>query len=197
MSHKHQNNRMKLPAQSLSSHAERHGVPEPAIIDPNRHPRGNDQTARDGRTLKVLCLPARIMRHVISRDIEPRQSGQPAQGEEGEQDVVERGADAEGEGGAGGRHAKGDEVGEGVELGAHEGGFAAPAGDAAVEEVEEETEGHEGEGEPEVGFGWGGEGVEIGVAGEIEAVAEGGEDGHDAAKAYRRGLVGMGEGRGR
>lgn len=33
----------------------------------------------------------------------------------------------------------------------HEGGFLAPARDFAVEEVEEEAEGHEAEGEPEGG----------------------------------------------
>lgn len=58
------------------------------------------------------------------------------------------------------------EIGEGIEFGAHERRFISPAGDAAVEEIEEETEGDEGEGEPEVG-------VVVWVA---ETVAETGED---------------------
>lgn len=73
------------------------------------------------------------------------------------------------------------EVGEGIEFLAHEAGLVAPAGDFAVEEVEEEAEGEEGEGCPEVG-------VRSLVAG---AVAEGGEDREDSAEAWGRGKRGL------
>ena len=83
-------------------------------------------------------------------------------------------ADTEGEGADGGGDAEGDEVRQGIEFLAHEGGFFAPAGDFAVHEVEEEAEGDEGEGEVEVG----------GLGGVADEVAHGGEEGHYAAEAW-------------
>ena len=82
-------------------------------------------------------------------------------------------ADTEGEGADGGGDAEGDEVRQGIEFLAHEGGFFAPAGDFAVHEVEEEAQRHKSQRKPEIrGLAW--------IA---DAVAEGREDGHDAAEA--------------
>lgn len=66
------------------------------------------------------------------------------------------------------------EVSERVEFLAHETGLLPPARDLAVHEVEEQAERDEAEGEVEVG-------VVVRVV--LDAVAERGEDGHDAAKA--------------
>jgi hypothetical protein len=68
------------------------------------------------------------------------------------------------------------QVGERVELLPHQAGFLAPARDFAVHEVEEEAERDEAEGEVEVGV--------VGGVG-LDAVAQRGEDGHDAAEAWR------------
>lgn len=65
------------------------------------------------------------------------------------------------------------EISQGVEFLPHETALLPPPRDFAVHEVEEEAEGHEGEGEPHGGVGGGG----------TEAVAHGGEDGHETAEA--------------
>ena len=88
--------------------------------------------------------------------------------------MVDGCAQTETEGSSGGANAKRDEVSQGIEFLAHERRLLAPAGDFAVHEVEEETEGDEAEGKVQVRVV---EGVRL------RAVAEGGEDGHDAAEA--------------
>lgn len=60
-----------------------------------------------------------------------------------------------------------------IQLLAHQTALLAPSRDLAIHEVEEQAEGHEGQRRPEVAV----------VGGVAEAVAHGGEDGHDAAEA--------------
>jgi len=161
MKHKNKHNRMKLPHRAFSPRTQRQLIQHPTPPDPKRHQRRNAQTRRYRRALEIQRLSIRIVRHIIRRDIEASQPQQTAERKVGEKQVVEVRAHAEGEGGDGGRGAEGDQVGQAVELLAHETGLAAPARDFAVHEVEEEAEGHEGEGGPEVGM----------VGGRAEAVA--------------------------
>lgn len=51
--------------------------------------------------------------------------------------MIKGGAHPDSERGAGGRDAEGNQVGEGIEFLAHQGGFSSPACDFAVHEVEE------------------------------------------------------------
>lgn len=66
------------------------------------------------------------------------------------------------------------EIGQGIQLLAHQTALFPPPRDLAVHEVEEEAKGHEGEGEPH-----GRVGLRV-----PQAVAHGGEDGHEAAEAW-------------
>lgn len=67
------------------------------------------------------------------------------------------------------------QIGQRIQLLAHQTALLPPSGDLAVHEIEEEPKGYEGEGEVHVTVGCRG----------AEAVAHGREDGHEAAEAWQ------------
>jgi hypothetical protein len=175
MENEHSNNRMELKRRALKPKPHRDLLQRPALVNPIRHNLHNKQAHRNRGAFKVLALARRILGHHGNRDVEARKTGEAAEHEEAEQDMINGCAETQAESGSGRGNAEGDEVGERIEFLTHERGLAPPACDFAVHEVEEEAEGDEGEREVEVG-------VVEGVG--LRAVAERGEDGHYAAEAW-------------
>lgn len=170
--HKQQRNRVQFVGGAGKPGAQRQVVEDPILADPVGHERVEAQARGDGRALKVGRLAGLVLGNDGGRHVEAGETGEAAEDEEGEQNVVDGGADTDREGNGGGGDTKGDEVGEGIELLAHHAALLAPAGDLAVHGVEEEAERQEGEGKPEV------------IAGcRVNAVPQRGEDGEDAAGA--------------
>lgn len=89
----------------------------PTIHLPLRHQRchrSHDRQARwYGRSFEVLAFPRGIFGEGGDGDVEAREAGQAAKDEEGEEERVDGGAQAEGEGADGGGDAEGD-LGAGV-----------------------------------------------------------------------------------
>lgn len=108
MNHKHDDNRMHLKHTARAPHTKRYISMRPAIADPPSHGTRKRERSRDRRALEVLALARRVLGQHGDGHVEAREAGQAAEDEEGEEDVVEGGADAEGEGGAGGGDAEGD-----------------------------------------------------------------------------------------
>ncbi|KFY20136.1 hypothetical protein V493_07741 [Pseudogymnoascus sp. VKM F-4281 (FW-2241)] len=79
----------------------------PPLPHPIRHQRHNRQRGRDGRALKVCRLARRVLGHVGDCDVEAREACEAAEHEEGEDEVVGGGAEADCEGGGGGGDAEG------------------------------------------------------------------------------------------
>ena len=77
----------------------------PATHTP-RHARHDQQRGGYGRALEVLGLAGRVLGQRRHGNVEAREARQAAEDEEGEEQRVEWGAEAEGEGGAGGRDAE-------------------------------------------------------------------------------------------
>jgi hypothetical protein len=176
----HGNNRVELECRTLKPKTHGNLLQRPALVNPVCHDLHDTQRHGNRRTLKVLALARRILGDHSNRNVEPRQTRKTAEHEEAQEQMVDGCAQTETEGGGSGANTKGDEVSQGIEFLAHERCLLAPAGDFAVHEVEEETEGDESESEVQVRVV---EGVRL------RAVAEGGEDGHyttEAWKSYRQ-----------
>lgn len=183
---------MKLQHRPLQPKSHRNLRKRPPLIHPVRHNLHIDQAHWDRRALEVRRFAGLVFRHHGDSDVEARETCEAAEDEEGEQEVVHGCAEAKGEGGGCGSDAEGDlwvggsvvrmlcwrkgayQVSERVEFLAHETGLLPPARDLPVHEVEEQAERDKAEGEVEVG-------VVVWVV--LDAVAERGEDGHDAAEA--------------
>lgn len=89
---------MELQRGSLRPRPQRQIVQRPALGDPVRHQRRDRQRRRDGRAFEVLALARCVLGHVGHRDVEARQARQPAQYEEGQEQVVDGRAEPDGEG---------------------------------------------------------------------------------------------------
>ena len=79
----------------------------PPLSHPVRHQPRDRQGRRDRRALEVLRFASRVLGHVGDGDVEACQAREAAEHEEGEDEVVERGAEADCEGGGGGGDAEG------------------------------------------------------------------------------------------
>lgn len=80
---------------------------QPPLSHPVRHQPDNRQGGRDRRALEVLGLASRVFGDVGDGDVEAREAREAAEHEEGEDEVVEGGAEADCEGGGGGGDAEG------------------------------------------------------------------------------------------
>jgi hypothetical protein len=107
MHHKHTHNRMHLEDSSSAPNAKRHIGVRPAVARPPGHGASQHERSGDGCTFKVLRFPGCVFGYHGDGYVEARETGEAAEDEEGEEEVVERGAHAEGEGGCGGRDAEG------------------------------------------------------------------------------------------
>lgn len=166
---------MELEDCSLSPQTQGYLRKRPSLVHPISHDLHIQKRHRDRGAFEILRLSGRILGDHSNRDIEPRKTSQTAENEKGKQDMIERRAETKGKRCSSGANTEGYEISQRVEFLTHQAGFAPPARDLAVHEVEEETEGNEAEGPVEVR-------VVVGVV--LDAVAEGGEDGHDAAETF-------------
>lgn len=106
--HKQAQHGVKLAQRPRQQRPQRQLPMHPPLTNPVRHQPHNRQRRRDRRALKVGRLARRILGHVGDGDVEAREAGQAAQHEEGEDEVVGGGAEADCEGGGGGGDAEGD-----------------------------------------------------------------------------------------
>lgn len=79
----------------------------PPLAHPVRHQPRNRQGRRDRRALEILRFASRVFWDVGDGDVEACQASKAAEDEEGEDEVVEGGAEADCEGGGGGGDAEG------------------------------------------------------------------------------------------
>lgn len=192
MQDKQENNGVELENSTLANNAKGNVCVSPALGHPVGHKRGNRQSGGDRSTLKVFRLSSLVLGQNSHGNVEASQAGQAAEDEEGQEEVVERGANTHGERGGGGGEAEGDlrmrvkrsvyifhieyrivevsyQVRKRVKLLSHQRGLLAPPSDLAVHKVEEQTEWHECEGGPQSTV----------IGGIAETVTHGGEDRHD------------------
>lgn len=113
MNHEDQHHGVKLERRARQPHAAGHRVVDPPLRHPPPHHGVQPQRRRDRRALKVGRLARRVLGDRRRRHVEARQAREPAEHEEGQAQVVEGGADADGEGDNGGGDAEGDLEGEG------------------------------------------------------------------------------------
>lgn len=104
----HGDDGMDLERGAGEPQAERDVVEDPALADPVGHEGVDAEGGGDGGALEVAGLAAGVLGDVGGRHVEARQPRQPAQHEDGQQRVVQRRAQAQAEGYAGGGQAEGD-----------------------------------------------------------------------------------------
>ena len=224
--HKDAHDRMHTspPALLVAHHAPQHpflATNHPPLADGPRHGTHHAQTRRDGRALEIPGFPRRVLGQAGHGNVEAGEAREATEDEEGEEEAVERRAEAEGKGCGRRGYAKGNltpkpihisppnffplslslsrnhqkvwhngaisvlgeeggmngthQIGQRIQLLAHQTALLPPPGHLAVHEIEEEPEGYEGEGEVYVTVRCRG----------AEAVAHGREDGHEAAEAWQ------------
>jgi hypothetical protein len=108
MQQKHGDNRMKLEHGPLEPQAQRDLLERPALVHPVRHDLDYPERHGDRGAFEELGFARRVLGDQGCGDVEAREAGQTAQHEEGEEEVVEGGAQAEREGCRGGGDAEGD-----------------------------------------------------------------------------------------
>lgn len=108
--HKDENDRVELERGTLEHGTPGKRVVDPALRHPVRHERVQPQRRRDRRALEVGRLAVGVLGDDVGvrGNVEAREARQAAQDKEAEAEVVERGADANGEGDDGGGDAEGD-----------------------------------------------------------------------------------------
>lgn len=108
MRNKQQHSRVELEESSLGQNTEWNVLQDPAAADPEADQSDNAERGRGRQTLEVLRLSAGVFGHAAGGDVEAGEAEKTAEGEEGEQEVVEGGAHANGEGCCGGGDGEGD-----------------------------------------------------------------------------------------
>lgn len=100
MDHENRHNGVELEHTPREPDTARDGLVDCARVDPVGHEGVQTQRGGDGRALKVGGLTRGVLGDVaaVGGDVEAREAGQAAEDEEGEANVVERGAHADGEG---------------------------------------------------------------------------------------------------
>lgn len=104
MNRKQENHGMHLQRTPRKPRAKRDIQPRPPIPKPIHHHTDERQRRRNRGTFKVLRLARLVLGKHGDRNIEPRQPRETAENENGENDVVERGAETDAEcSGSGGK----------------------------------------------------------------------------------------------
>ena len=106
MQHKHSDNRMKLRDAALQPQAQWNLFKHPSLVHPVCHYLHEDQGHGDRGSLEVLGFARRVFGQHGDCDVEAREAGEAAEDEEGEEEVVERRAETEAEGGGSGGYAE-------------------------------------------------------------------------------------------
>lgn len=109
MKDKHNRHGMKLPRRPRTPRPQWNILQRPPIPHPVRHHGVFNKNGSWNRcALEVLALARGILGQHGDGNVKARKAREAAQDEEGEEDVVGGGAEAKGEGGAGGCNAKGN-----------------------------------------------------------------------------------------
>lgn len=98
---------MELKSGALEPQAQGYLFEGPALVDPVCHDLDEQERHGDRGAFKVLALARGVFGQHGDCDVEAGEAGKAAEDEEGEEEVVEWGAKAEGESSGGGRDAKG------------------------------------------------------------------------------------------
>lgn len=110
VNHEQRHHRMHLERRAREPYAAGDLVEDPALGDPVGHHGVEAEGGGDGGALEVAGLAAGVLGDVsaVGGDVEAREAREPAEHEDGEEDVVEGCAHADAEGYAGGGEAEGD-----------------------------------------------------------------------------------------
>lgn len=108
MQHEDGHDRVKLEHTPRKPDTTGDGIVYRARVHPVGHERVKTQRRGDGCSLEVAGFARGVLGDVGGGDVEAREAGETAEDEEGKANVVERGADADGEGDDGGSEAEGD-----------------------------------------------------------------------------------------
>ena len=93
---------MELQGRTLQPQAQRNLCQRPALVHPECHSLHENQGHGNRRALEVLRLARRILGDHGDSNVEARETSKTAENEECEQEVVDRCAETETEGGGGG-----------------------------------------------------------------------------------------------
>ncbi len=99
------------PTLLVAHHAPQHpflATDHPPLTDGPRHGTHHAQTRRDGRALEIPGFPRRVFGQAGHGDVEAREAREAAQDEEGEEEAVERRAEAQSKGSGRRGYAKGN-----------------------------------------------------------------------------------------
>jgi hypothetical protein len=106
--HKHEHNRMELEHRALQPQAHGDLCQRPALVHPESHDLHIDQGHGNRCAFEVLGFAGCVLGDHGDGDVEACETGEAAENEEAEQDVIEGCAKTEGEGGGGRTNAEGD-----------------------------------------------------------------------------------------
>jgi hypothetical protein len=95
MQHKHKCHGVEFQCGTLHPHPKRYLRHCPALVHPEGHDLHVDERHGDGRAFEVVALASRVFWNHGDGHVEARESGEAAQDEEGEEQMVDRGAEAE------------------------------------------------------------------------------------------------------
>jgi hypothetical protein len=108
MQDEHSHNRMELKRGPLEPQAQRDLLERPALVHPVRHDLDYPERHGDRGALEELGFAGCVLGDEGGGDVEAREAREAAEHEEGEEEVVDGGAETEGEGCRGGGDAEGD-----------------------------------------------------------------------------------------
>lgn len=103
-----QDNRVELENGILANDTKGNVLVSPALGNPVSHKGGNRQSCGDRGAFEVLRLSSLVLGQNSHCNVEPSQAGQAAEDEEGQEEVVKRGANTNGECGGSGRKTEGN-----------------------------------------------------------------------------------------
>jgi hypothetical protein len=96
--YKQSNHGVEFQPRTLGQDSKRNVLVDPSIVDPVGHQGSNAQGRRDGGAFKVFGLAGGVLGKGSNGDVETCKASQAAKDEEGEEEVINRRAKADGEG---------------------------------------------------------------------------------------------------
>ena len=108
MQNKHQDHRVEFKNGTFCEETKRDVFVRPALRDPVGHDGSDWQSGRNGCAFEVLGFAGLILGQYGYSYVEPSESGQTAENEETEEDVIKRGPDTKSECGSSGSETEGD-----------------------------------------------------------------------------------------
>jgi hypothetical protein len=107
MDHERQHDRVHLQGSTREPDTTREVIVNPPVRHPPRHDGVETKCRGDGCSLEVGGFAGGVLGYARGGDIEARQTGKAAEDEERKAEVVEQGAEADGERHSSGGHAEG------------------------------------------------------------------------------------------